>query len=282
MTPALHNENRVQRNAEPLLPADPVFSFAFQPIADAAARAIVAWEALIRGPWDEPAWQVLNQVAPTRLHLFDQIARGQAVALAARLGIDRPLHLNFLPRSLHAFPNTLLATIEAANEARVLIERIVLEVPEADVIDDRPRLAGLLSEYRSLGIGLAIDDFGAAYASLSLLADLEPDQVKLDMRLIRGIDRHPPRQALVRAILQACADLHIHVIAEGVETSAEFAWLSAQNIRLFQGYLFARPAFECFPPVHFPALAPEARDPKRPAASAEQPERRMRSRRPRS
>ncbi|HEX4038396.1 MAG TPA: EAL domain-containing protein [Acidobacteriaceae bacterium] len=256
-------------NAQSQITPDPTFTFAFQPIVDGAARAIVAWEALIRGPWDEPAWQVLNQVAPTRLHLFDQNARGQAIVLAARLGLDRPLHLNFLPRSLHTFPNTVLATIESANEAHVPLERIVLEVPESEVIDDRPRLVGLLSEYRSLGLGLAIDDFGAAYASLSLLAELEPDQIKLDMRLIRGIDRHPPRQALVRAILQASADLHIHVIAEGVETTAEFAWLFAQKIRLFQGYLFARPAFESFPAVNYPVPELEAGEPKRPAGSAE-------------
>lgn len=257
-------------NAQPQLTPDPAFSFAFQPIADAAARATVAWEALIRGPWDEPAWQVLNQVAPTRLHLFDQLARVQAIVLCERLFLDRPLHLNFLPRSLYSFPNALQSTIEAANDVGLPIERIVLEVPESDVIDDRPRFAGLMNEYRNLGIGLAIDDFGAAYASLSLLADLEPDQIKLDMRLIRGIERHPPRQAIVRAILEACADLHIHVIAEGVETLAEYAWLSAQNIRLFQGYLFAKPAFESFP-VNFPDPADAAREAgfRRPPVSAE-------------
>jgi EAL domain-containing protein (putative c-di-GMP-specific phosphodiesterase class I) len=255
-------------NAQPQLLPDPAFSFAFQPIADAPARAVVAWEALIRGPWDEPAWQVLNQVAPTRLHLFDQFARSQAIALSTRLCLERPLHLNFMPRSLFTFPNAVLSTIEAANEAHLPLERIVLEVPESDVIDDRPRFVGLMNEYRNLGIGLAIDDFGAAYASLSVLADLEPDQVKLDMRLIRGIERHPPRQTIVRAVLEACADLHIHVIAEGVETLGEYTWLAAQNIRLFQGYLFAKPAFESFPAVNFPGSADE-NSVKRPPASAE-------------
>lgn len=259
-------------NAQPHLSADPAFSFAFQPVVDAPARAVVAWEALIRGPWDEPAWQVLNQVAPPRLHLFDQIARAEAVALAARLGIDRPLHLNFLARSLQASPDAIYSTVEAARRASLPLERIVLEAPEADVIDDRPRLIGLLNEYRSLGIGLAIDDFSAAYASLSLLADLEPEQIKLDMRLIRGIERHPPRQAVLRAILSACAGLHIRVIAEGVETAAEYTWLAEQNVRYFQGYFFARPAFECFPPVHFASILAAAGAPsKRPAASAKQP-----------
>ena len=69
-------------SAEPHIPAEPAFSFAFQPIVDTVARVVVAWEALIRGMWDEPAWQVLNQVSPLRLHLFDQTARSAAIALS--------------------------------------------------------------------------------------------------------------------------------------------------------------------------------------------------------
>jgi EAL domain-containing protein (putative c-di-GMP-specific phosphodiesterase class I) len=251
------------------LVADPTFSFAFQPIVDTVAREVVAWEALIRGVWDEPAWQVFNQISPLHMHQFDQTARAAAVALAARLGIDRPLHLNFMPRSLESYPKSVLATLEAAREADLPVHRLVLEVPESLVVEHASHFAGLLKEYRALGVSLAIDDFGAAYANLNLLADLEPDQIKLDMRLIRGIERAGPRQAIVRAIRLGCFELGIDVIAEGVETVAEYAWLAEQNIRLFQGYLFARPAFEAFPQAHFPQTAEEAvLPPARPAASA--------------
>ena len=231
---------------------DPAFSFAFQPIVDASARHIVGYEALIRGPWDEPAWQVLNHVSPLRLDLFDQTARVSAIALAARLGLDRPLHLNFLPQSLETSPRSVLATIEAARRAGFPAEHIVLEVPEADVIVDRNRFASLLKDVRALGVRLAIDDFGATYASLTILDDLEPDQIKLDMRLIRSVDRPGPRQIILRAIRRACYDLNIDVIAEGVETLAEYHFLAGQRIRLFQGYLFARPTFEALPRVDFP------------------------------
>ena len=245
-------------SAEPHVPAEPAFSFAFQPIVDTVAREVVAWEALIRGMWDEPAWQVLNQVSPLHLHLFDQTARSAAIALAGRLGIDRPLHLNFLPQSLASYPKSLLTTLEAAHEAGLPIGRIVLEAPEAELVEDRAHFAGLLKEYRKLGLRLAIDDFGAAWADLNVLADLQPDQIKLDMRLIRSIERPGSRQAIVRAIRLACFELNIDVIAEGVETLAEYTWLADQNIRLFQGYLFARPVFEAFPPAHFPQTAEEA------------------------
>ena len=246
--------------------SDPAFSFAFQPIVDAVAHKIVAWEALIRGTWDEPAWQVLNQVSPLRLHLFDEAARASAVALAARLGINRPLHLNLLPQALESNPKSLLHTIEAARQAGVPPDRIVIEVPEASVVEDRTRFASLIRDARALGIRLAIDDFGATWAALTLLDDLEPDQIKLDMRLIRSVDRPGPRQAILRAIRRACYDLKIEVIAEGVETLAEFSFLAGQRIRFFQGYLFARPAFESLPDAHFPEPVEAA--PPRPVESS--------------
>jgi EAL domain-containing protein (putative c-di-GMP-specific phosphodiesterase class I) len=99
---------------------------------------------------------------------------------------------------------------------------------------------------------VAIDDFGAGYSGLNLLADFQPDQIKLDMKLVHGIECCGPRQAIVRAIDQACRDLGIDIIAEGVETVEEYTWLANQDIGLFQGYLFAKPAFESFPPVHYP------------------------------
>jgi EAL domain-containing protein (putative c-di-GMP-specific phosphodiesterase class I) len=251
------------------LVADPTFSFAFQPIVDTVAREVVAWEALIRGVWDEPAWQVFNQISPLHMHQFDQTARAAAVALAARLGIDRPLHLNFMPRSLESYPKSVLATIEAARQADLALDRLVLEVPESLIAENAAHFAGLLKEYRALGVRLAIDDFGAAHADLSLLADLQPDQIKLDMRLTRGIERPGARQAIVRAIRLGCFELGIDLVAEGVETIAEYSWLAEQNVRLFQGYLFARPAFEAFPAAHFPETAEQAAlPPGRPVSSA--------------
>jgi blue light- and temperature-responsive anti-repressor len=259
-------------SAAPHLPADPTFSFAFQPIVDAVAREVSGFEALIRGTWDEPAWQVLQQVPREHLSQFDQTARGEAIALAARLGIKDNLHLNFLPNALQDSPKTIFTTIERAHQVGLPIHRIVLEVTERDVSANPSEFADLMREVRGLGIQLAIDDYGGGGTGLNLLADLDPDQVKLDMGLIRGIERHGPRQSIVRAIVSFCAELDIAVIAEGVETLPQFAWLAANHVRLFQGYLFARPAFESFPRASFPPLpADVALPPALPVESA-QPE----------
>ncbi len=258
-------------SADAQVQADPEYSFAFQPIVDAVAHKVVGWEALIRGGWDEPAWQVLNQIGPERLHGFDQSARAKAVALAGRMGIEGTLHLNFLPRGLDANPKSVFNTIEAAQKAGLTADRIVLEAPENELIEDRVRFAALMKDARGRGVRLAVDDFGATYASLTILDDLEPDQIKLDMRLIRSVDRPGPRQAILRAIRRACYDLKIEVIAEGVETVAEYDFLAGQRVRLFQGYLFAKPAFEAFPAVRYPERPVTERTLPPARAAAERP-----------
>ena len=231
--------------------SDPSFTFAFQPIVDANAREVFSHEALIRGPSHEPACRILGQVSADRLLEFDQKARIEAIGMAVRLGIVSRLNLNFMPQSLHSRA-AILTTLEAADRFHLPINRLVLEVTEGAVIDDQAQFAEVINEYRGLGLKVAIDDFGAGYSGLNLLTDFQPDQIKLDMKLVRGIEHHGPRQAIVHAIDQVCRDLGIDVIAEGVETVEEYAWLANEGVRLFQGYLFAKPAFESFPSVHYP------------------------------
>lgn len=232
----------------------PEYTFAFQPIVDTNAREVISYEALIRGLGNEPSSQVLQQVPPDALFAFDQNARVKAIGLAMRLGIRCNLNLNFLPQSLGFSADSILTTLEAANRANFPVKRLVLEMVEGEIIDSAAKFKDLIGEYRGLGLKAAIDDFGKGYSGLNLLADFQPDQVKLDMKLIRGIERHGARQAIVRAINQICLDLGIDLIAEGVETEPEFAWLASQGINLFQGFLFARPGFELFPAVHYPEL----------------------------
>jgi blue light- and temperature-responsive anti-repressor len=228
------------------------FSYAFQPIVDTVAREVFSYEALIRGCTNEPAFRVLELVPEDLKHQFDQESRIHAINLAARIGLQCNLNLNFLPRSLELCADSIGNTCKAAVDSCLSLEQIILEVTEGEVIDDQTHFAALLNEYRGMGIKLAIDDFGAGYSGLNLLAEFQPDHVKIDMHLVRGIEKHGPRQAIVRGIVQVCGDLGIDVIAEGVETPQEFRWFEDHGIRLFQGYLFAKPAFESFPPVFYP------------------------------
>lgn len=230
----------------------PEVSFAFQPIVDVVTRQVVSYEALIRGVQNQPPPWVFGQVAAGDLHDFDQRSREVAIALATKLGIACKLNLNFLPRSLDATGEPIRATLATAERCGLSPDRLILEVTEGEVIDDHGRFAQIVNEFRGLGLQVAIDDFGAGHAGLNLLADFQPDLLKLDMHLIRDIGRQGPRQAIVRAITHVCEDLGIDVLAEGVETLGEYQWLESLGIRLYQGYLFARPSFAALLAARYP------------------------------
>jgi EAL domain-containing protein (putative c-di-GMP-specific phosphodiesterase class I) len=214
---------------------------------------VFAYEALVRGRANEPASAVFASLDPSQLYQFDRWARTRAIALAAALGVEASLSLNFLPKSLDALPDAVSSTIDAARAASISLQRIILEVTENEIIHDPGRFASVMNVYRAQGVRVAIDDFGAGYSGLNLLAEFQPDIVKLDIQLVRSIDSNGPRQAIVRALVQACDDLGIDVLAEGVETQAEQRWFRRVGVRLFQGYLYGRPAFEALPLPLYPA-----------------------------
>jgi EAL domain-containing protein (putative c-di-GMP-specific phosphodiesterase class I) len=110
-------------------------------------------------------------------------------------------------------------------------------------------LQSIFKEYKRHGMITAIDDFGAGHAGLNMLADFQPDVLKIDMALIRSIHADPVRTKIVGAVVDLCRSPHISVIAEGIETIQEAGALRALGIHLFQGYLFARPLVEQLPRV---------------------------------
>lgn len=228
------------------------FTFAFQPIIDADQHKVISYEALLRGGNNEPAYAVLERIPPDEMAHFDETLRAEALALAVRLGLDCSINLNFLPQNLETSQASLAATLQAAARAGVDAGRIVLEIVESEIIRDLPRFIENLNACRHTGIRAAIDDFGAGYAGLNLLADFQPELIKLDMNLVRDIDKKGPRQAIVHGITRTCLDLGIDIVAEGVERAAEYRWLRDEGITLFQGRLFAMPAFEQLPQPFFP------------------------------
>ncbi len=228
------------------------FSFAFQPIVDTQTRTAYSHEALVRGLNNESAYTVLQRYDAEQMPPFDAACRARAIEVAARIGVPTNLNLNFHPSAALNPVLGLDSTIEAAERHSFPLDRLIVEATEVEVIADAAHFAAVLNEYRRTGIRLAIDDFGAGFAGLSLLSEFQPDIVKLDMGLVRGIDSHGPRQAIVRAIAQVCVDLGIDYIVEGVETVEEFLWFNDLGANLYQGYLFAKPMFEAMPPFHIP------------------------------
>jgi len=224
------------------LPFD--FEYAYQPIVDLATRSIYGHEALVRGPNGESAASVLSQVNDDNRYRFDQACRVKAVAGAAQLGMHGYLSINFLPNAVYRPEVCIRSTLEAARKHNFPTDKIIFEVTEGEKVHDRPHLVDIFRAYRRFGFQTAIDDFGAGYAGLNLLAEYQPDIIKIDMDLVRDIDTHPARQAIVRAIASLGRELGIRILAEGIETRAERDFLAACEISLMQGYWFSRPIFQ--------------------------------------
>lgn len=230
----------------------PTFSFAFQPIVNVRLGQVVSFEALVRGVDNEPAWKVLQQVSNKDIHRFDEELRVKAIHLAAKLGVGCNLNLNLLPEGLELSDSAIASAVETAQQHNISPRRITIEVTEAEIIHDYKRFVNTIDAYRGLGVQFSIDDFGAGYSGLNLLAEFQPDNIKLDMLLVRGVDAHGPRQAVIRGIICTCTDLGIEILAEGVETLEEYYWFRDEGIELFQGYLFAKPGFEHLPTAFYP------------------------------
>lgn len=229
------------------------FSMAFQPIVDLRDRSVYAYEALVRGLDGSGAMAVLGRVNQHNRYAFDQACRIKAVELAARLQIPCLLSINFLPNAVYQAANCIRATLAAARRFGFPTERIIFEITESEELVDKEHLKSIIHEYQLRRFKTAIDDFGAGYSGLNLLAEFQPDIIKLDMALVRSIDSDKVRQAITEGILGVCRVLKIEVIAEGVETVAEMRELRRLGVNLFQGFLFARPAFETLPQVDWPA-----------------------------
>ncbi|MCG6117442.1 MAG: EAL domain-containing protein [Aquimonas sp.] len=217
---------------------------AFQPIVDVEKRCIFAHEALVRGTAGEPASSIFEKVSDDNRYRFDQTCRCTAISLAARLKMQSALSINFMPNAVYRPELCIRTTLEAADAFGFPIEQIIFEITEAEQIQDKRHLRNIVEYYRSRGFRTAIDDFGAGYSGLNLLAEVRVDLIKLDLELIRDIDSDRARQAIVRGICQVARDLDSTVIAEGIESREELKALRDLGIELFQGYLFARPAFE--------------------------------------
>ncbi|MGJ3233022.1 MAG: EAL domain-containing protein [Oceanicaulis sp.] len=231
-------------------PVPTAFKFAFQPIVDVRDRSVFAQEALVRGPDGEGAGTVLGAVNAANMHAFDRACRIGAVKAAARLlgGRRELVSLNTMPNSVYDPETCLRTTIAAAKTAGFPIDRIMFEMTEHEAIQDLDHFTKIVSSYKDMGFVTAIDDFGAGSSGLTLFASVLPDIVKLDARLITGVHKSRVQKVVVENIVDLCSKFGIGVIAEGIEEAAEARTLRELGVYLFQGYYFARPAFDSVTP----------------------------------
>lgn len=216
-------------------------TMAFQPIVDVSNRTVFAHEALVRGVDGASAADVLASVDSANQYAFDQACRVKAIECAVEAVLPALVSINFLPNAVYNPEHCLRATLVAAERVNWPLSRIIFEVTEHEEITDQGHLLAILRTYQARGFKTAIDDFGAGYAGLNLLADFQPDLIKLDIGLIRSLHQDRVRQRIVSHMVDLCRELGIQVIGEGVEHPGECSALVDMGVVLQQGYLFARP-----------------------------------------
>jgi len=231
-------------------------AMAFQPIVDCETGEVFAYEALVRGPDGQGAAEVLAAVNEDNRYSFDQQCRVAAIRGAVAAGILETrarLSINFLPNAVYSPLACIQLTLQTASEVGFPTERLIFELTENEHIDDADHLRRIVDTYQQMGFGTAMDDFGAGHAGLGLLARIQTDYMKLDMELVREIDRSEAKRVIVEGVVRIARRLGITVIAEGIETLEEAQTLQLLGIRYLQGFYYARPAFRALPEIQFPA-----------------------------
>ena len=229
-------------------------TMAFQPIVDVSTETVFAYEALVRGQDGGGAGSVLAQVSPENRYAFDQLCRTTAIEWASNLDLTADgasLSINFLPNAVYEPRACIRATLAAAMRTSFPVSRIIFEFTENEAMDI-DHILNILRSYRAMGFKTAIDDFGAGFAGLGLLSKFQPDIVKLDMALIRGIDIDRVKRVIVSNTLNMLRDLGVEPVCEGVETLGEYAVLRDLGVSLMQGYLLGRPMIEGLSSVSWP------------------------------
>jgi len=242
--------HRAERQARQLDEALARLYLVYQPVVSWADRAVHAYEALLRrgGELASPAQIITTAERLGRIAELGRAVRARAAADAAQLPAGVELFINLHPLELR---DPELYDPDAPLSA--IAHRVVLEITERSSLDDLADADTRVARLRSMGYRIAVDDLGAGYASLSMLAVIRPEVVKFDRSLVHGLRRDPTRQMVLRTLQQMCAALGVTTVAEGVETADELVAVLRAGADLVQGWLVARPAAPA-PAVDFAAL----------------------------
>lgn len=224
----------------------------FQPIVNLTTGTVYGYEALTRGPKGSAfaSPQDLFSFAQSHGYLYtlERLTREKAIS---EFGSWRKaLEPRFRPKLfLNVNPRIFQDPSFASGRTRELVERIgmvpgdiAFEITERSSIEDMKGFRRALEHYRNQGFMVAIDDTGSGYSNLALIAEIQPEFIKVDRALIHNIDQAPIRRALVETLVTFGEKTNIRLIAEGIETEAELAALQAMGLTLGQGFYLAPPA----------------------------------------
>jgi EAL domain-containing protein (putative c-di-GMP-specific phosphodiesterase class I) len=223
-----------------------------QPIICFASGEIMGWELLSRGPEDSPYYQPLRlfelaEQAGLLIHL-ELLVIKKAFQEMVKKQTTLPIFINVTVPSLQNpfFYHHVMRLLEQFSQVKP--ENIILEITERHSIDHLESFVQAVALFRRAGFRFAVDDTGAGYASLNVIAQLLPDVIKVDRSIIQNIDGNEVKDSVLQALLLIAEKIGSEVVAEGIETEAEANVVMNKNVTFGQGYFFSRPQ-EPFPEV---------------------------------
>ena len=218
----------------------------YQPIFDFHSDSILGWEALARGPegssFRSPVMLFETAEKLGRLFSLEKLCREMAIQNVGELKEGQKLFLNIHPKTMADPAFTPGQTLALMEKAGLTPGNIVFEITERHSVQEFDLFYRTLDHYRSQGFQVAVDDAGAGYAGLSLIAELQPDYIKLDKSLITDIHKDPVKRALVETTVTFADKIGGRIIGEGIESKAQAVCLKDIGVHCGQGFFLARPA----------------------------------------
>ncbi len=217
----------------------------FQPIINIASGKIIGFEGLIRGPSNSPLHSPIYLFHAARqfglLMELEQLCRRIVLKTFMQLNLEGKLFLNISPECFLDASFKAEDTLSYIQSLGLNPHRIVIELTESQPILDYRLMLEAVRYYRELGLEVAIDDLGEGFSSLRLWLELMPEYVKIDKHFIQNINQDPVKLQFVKSIQQIAENSDSLIIAEGIETQAEFLIIKDLGIACGQGYFIARP-----------------------------------------
>jgi diguanylate cyclase (GGDEF)-like protein/PAS domain S-box-containing protein len=238
---------RLESELRRALPRGELFAH-YQPVVDLKTGAVLVLEALMRWQHPEHGLVAPSEFIPIaeRTGLLASIGPWMLKTACAqaktweRTGHPVSVAVNISPRQLHHV-DLLRYVVEALDEAGLPASRLELEITESSAMQNPEATIHTLNALKALGVRVSIDDFGMGYSSLSQLQRLPIDTLKIDRSFVRDISTDPGDAAIATAIITLAHSLELDVVAEGVETSEQLAFLAEHGCDRVQGYLLSRP-----------------------------------------
>lgn len=220
----------------------------FQPIISLMDGRVLGHEALSRitGGCIIPNTENLFQLANEYNRLWDlellcRVKTLEAAFILMKPPYDKKIFINVNPRIMHDIKFKNGFTKEYIKKYGIKPDKIIFEITERSAIYDMESFKNVVEHYKSQNYRIAIDDAGAGYSGLNLISDIHPHYLKLDMNLIRDIDKDKVKYALIKGLIEFSKISNVDLIAEGIETKEEMETLINLGVQFGQGYFIQKP-----------------------------------------